>query len=296
MRHSPLKNTILTIASAFLCGLTVTPSVGFAANSACIAGVPCADYTAGDNQTAAMSSSRACDADFMNQITAKATLEAQREMMVNQTHIARPDSVLAYSCFDEKARVLATTVNSGKDNKYVKQLALTPIKIFLDKNFSHSYGGGKLAFNSQHTDSLGGSVNNCDAMQLVWDTAKCANIGDEAFLSFEDMTSNDPRTLPNASACSGSKHLTAEMIAVANNAAPAFKYAQMDAVDAHLDLIKAPSDIKVAKGQKKPKCGAPIPTGVKYCSGDCEDKAPKWIDEYVCSNPSCHYNGKKCRE
>lgn len=42
-----------------------------------------------------------CDADFMNQIYAKAFLEAEREVVVNSMYIRKPDSVLEYSCFDQ---------------------------------------------------------------------------------------------------------------------------------------------------------------------------------------------------
>lgn len=280
----PFQRKILIAAMALSCAIFSTPSTSFAQASPCILGVPCTGYSAGDDATSAMSSSRACDADFMNQITAKATLEAQREMMVHQTHIAKPDSVLEYSCFDEMARNLALTVNKGEANNHIKTLALNPIVKFIDNNFGHTHVGGKISGDSEHGDEIGGATSGCADMQIVWDTAKCANLTESPFLSFEDIISGDPRTLPTP--CSGSARMTAEIAQVAQNAAPHFKYAKMDAVETHLDLVNSDN-----------ACGDAIPTGVKYQILDRrKNKNARWNDEYICSNPSCYYDGKTCRE
>jgi len=69
-RQQPFQQKLLVVTAALLCALFAMPSPSFAA---CIAGLPCTGYTAGDGTTAAMSTSRACDADFMNQITANRT-------------------------------------------------------------------------------------------------------------------------------------------------------------------------------------------------------------------------------
>ena len=267
--QQPFQRKLLVMMAAFSCALFTLPSAGFAA---CIAGLPCTGYTAGDDTTAAMSSSRACDADFMNQITAKATLEAQRDMIVNQVHIAKPDSVLSYSCFDQKADALANAVGSSS----VGVLVGNPIARYLSGNFGHSELGGKLSATVS---------GDCDRMKVVWNAAKCANINGPILLSFEDLASNDPRILP--SACSGSKQITAEILAVAQNNAPAFKYASMDAVETHLDLVGSPENIE------SKKCGTAIPTGVRYQIVDqakVKDNTP-WYDEYTCSNPSCSVKG-----
>lgn len=44
---------------------------------------------------------RSCDADFMNQIYARAFLEAERENMIAGAVIRKPDSILEYTCFDK---------------------------------------------------------------------------------------------------------------------------------------------------------------------------------------------------
>jgi len=43
----------------------------------------------------------ACDADFMNQIHARSFLEANRDIMISQLLVTKPDSVLEYTCFDQ---------------------------------------------------------------------------------------------------------------------------------------------------------------------------------------------------
>ncbi len=43
----------------------------------------------------------ACDGNFMNQIYARAFMEAQREVMMSEQLIHKPDSVLEYTCFDQ---------------------------------------------------------------------------------------------------------------------------------------------------------------------------------------------------
>lgn len=81
----------------------------------CLPGLPCDVPLTPNNPTnpndgpkigpnKSKSSSDACDADFMNQIHARAFLEAQREEIINQVTIRKPDSVLEYTCFDQAVR------------------------------------------------------------------------------------------------------------------------------------------------------------------------------------------------
>lgn len=272
-----LHNAIIALIGALICACSLVAFSMPSFAKDCIPGLPCVGYEAGDETTAHRSTSRACDADFMNQITAKATLEAQREMMVNQSHIVKPDSVLEYSCFNEQALKSAVAL----DNPYVPILAMEPVANFINKNFNHGYTGGKIPAGTLASE-FGSSSQNCNYMQAVWAKAKCANASTDGFLSFEELISTDPRTLPTS--CSGSDEMSQEVLDVATNAAPAFKYAKMDAVKPYLDIVGADS------------CGNAIPTGVKYCKSDCDDRNPDWKDEYVCANPSCYYDGSKCRQ
>ncbi|HBR69067.1 MAG TPA: hypothetical protein DEA55_06800, partial [Rhodospirillaceae bacterium] len=47
------------------------------------------------------------DADFMNQIYARTFLEASREIVMNETALRKPDSVMEYSCYDQQMSVTA---------------------------------------------------------------------------------------------------------------------------------------------------------------------------------------------
>lgn len=78
------------------------------AYAACAAGIPCVTYAVdtgandekrGDAET--------CDGDFMNQIYARAFMNAQRENLMNQRYIRKADSVLEYSCFEQFANLVS---------------------------------------------------------------------------------------------------------------------------------------------------------------------------------------------
>ncbi|MCB1531527.1 MAG: hypothetical protein KDJ35_01530 [Alphaproteobacteria bacterium] len=109
-----------TTYTRLLCGLIAlfVVSVIIAAPApsnaaACLPGLPCVtDKTPNDpwddilspNQSGAPNASKStldtCDADFMNQIYARAALEAERENVMIESIISKPDSVLEYSCFE----------------------------------------------------------------------------------------------------------------------------------------------------------------------------------------------------
>jgi len=48
-----------------------------------------------------------CDTKFWDQMSSRAWLEAEREIMQNQNLIFKPDSVLDYTCFDQFAKIAA---------------------------------------------------------------------------------------------------------------------------------------------------------------------------------------------
>lgn len=113
--HNRYTSLLLRVNILLFIGYIAVASV-FVTNSAyaaCIAGLPCVtpftvdinpydgnikSNTSGNNKS--KSTSGACDADFMNQIYAKAFMEAEREKTLLQTTISKPDSVLEFSCFD----------------------------------------------------------------------------------------------------------------------------------------------------------------------------------------------------
>ncbi len=92
------------------------------ASAACSPGIPCTDYdlytdwNAGhDPALNALKSGKTsnfsestCDGNFMNQIYSKAYMEGQRQVIMSEQIIHKPDSVLEYTCFDGYISLAAT--------------------------------------------------------------------------------------------------------------------------------------------------------------------------------------------
>lgn len=57
------------------------------------------------------SDSEACDSDVQSVMNARARLEAMRQMEMAQALILKPDSVLEYSCFDDRVAEVGLSVN-----------------------------------------------------------------------------------------------------------------------------------------------------------------------------------------
>jgi hypothetical protein len=102
--------------STFVLGILLWASPSFAL---CLAGLPCTTpATSNDPYDGTISPNESgpnkektdrdmCDADFMNQIYAKAFLEAERENILNGLVIRKPDSVLEYSCYEQHVNITA---------------------------------------------------------------------------------------------------------------------------------------------------------------------------------------------
>lgn len=85
------------------------------AYAACSPGIPCTDYDLYSNSDASISSTlngpksgavplydeSSCDGGFMNQIYSKAYMQANRQVIMSEQLIHKPDSVLEYTCFDQ---------------------------------------------------------------------------------------------------------------------------------------------------------------------------------------------------
>lgn len=118
-----IKSALAGILAAFLL-MCFVPAPALA-QSTCIAGLPCVLPTVkntnnfddiipqnispapnahkiigNSNISKKVRGQNSCDANFMNQIYAKAYLQAQRESQTIQAVLRKPDSVLQYSCFD----------------------------------------------------------------------------------------------------------------------------------------------------------------------------------------------------
>jgi len=112
-----------------------------------------------------------CDADYYNTLKSRAWLEAQREITQNQNLIAKPDSVLRFSCFDKMMDDFQSAYSATSDVSVAKSAASS----FVADNFNAAHSnmiGGR----SDETSSLDSS---CDVMAKVWEDAQCMNFADE---------------------------------------------------------------------------------------------------------------------
>lgn len=151
-----------------------------------------------------------CDTQYWRQMSARAWMEAEREIMQNQNLIFKPDSVLEYVCFDQfesfaawrGGNIFVHTDYFGKKiitreqpeamHKVMASVVSAALSGYKTGNFSHTFLGGRSFFmgaemtNSAFKPATDGSVKQdytCQTMSKVWKAAKCANFIDNA--SFE---------------------------------------------------------------------------------------------------------------
>lgn len=225
----------------------------------CTPGIPCTQYTpdTGANNSK-RESDKTCDGDVMNQIHARAFLEAQRENMINQVMVRKPDSILSYTCYDQFAGVAASrappifsestrwsgmsvstsvegkpagaypatrTLNVNMGDGHIEALingvVLGPASNFTRANFSHGYLGDTAGFGHQVEGSVQRIPNMlCNRMQAVWNTAKCQDLKADPFPGFEELATTDPRTLTGTCNNLG---ISNDIIAAAANKAPKYE-------------------------------------------------------------------------
>ncbi len=274
------------------------------------------------------STSAACDADFMNQIYAKAWLESERQNVIGEVLIRKPDSVLQYSCFDQMAGLISTkagplfTESKEWDNKKVKidgeintedidtqhtvyintymeddrmdkaieHFVLESLQKYLGDNFNHAFLGGSSAVNS---NSGGGQGSyHCDKMNLVYYDAKCVNMNEDVgFYTFDELANLDPRLLPKSCKNTDLEEFP-KIIKVAEN--EGFQYAYFDrfaTADGKATLLDRMID------SRKCQDVAPVPTGAKFkvdnfnvggATGDVTS-VPQEYEDKVCPKPGCTY-------
>lgn len=186
-------------------GFAVLLAVGGSAKAddapTCSPGIPCTEtYTPGDGSNAAKSNSSYCDADLMNQMYARAFLEASRDYVLAGELIQKPDSVLEYTCFDKQATMTAIYADyifsgtnffySGAGSPYeiplkakektakeavnirisgtplaeldpqITDLVLEELGPYIDKQYGHTYLGGSLATDSSISTNLDTATNS----------------------------------------------------------------------------------------------------------------------------------------
>lgn len=235
-----LRRSFVIILFLMLVG--VSPQA-FAQYPPCLPGIPCvipmtpnpATTAVNETNTTGQNANKmvgaTCDADFMNQIYARASMEGMRENIMNEVVIRKPDSVLEYTCFNqfilitggEAGRIfsgsstwanrtvpIGGSVNGRAINQLtiratggiarlrsiMRQLVRRSMVAYINANFWHKYlgsAGAPLNLNGC------GQPYTCDSMNQVYYLAKCNNFNsDDQFYNFSDFIRPfAPETPPN---------------------------------------------------------------------------------------------------
>ena len=221
-----------------------------------------------------------CDTAFMDSMKQKAWMEAQREIMIAQTVIAKPDSVFALGCFGHFTNGYTPQFTEGNQYQYGNK-----VNEFVSAAFGHSYGGG-------HYSGLGTNAGNnstCDKIAKLWDAARKADLDIPTPLlgTLENFATYNrgafPSTAPNPPGY-GSTGDTVSPLGVFYGAKQANKSVNATFDDMNLFAgVTAPRSQLTAPGQ----CAQGIPTGV--CMSIGSTNRP----EIVCPNPGCVSDGQE---
>lgn len=203
--------------------------------------------------------SPACDPQFRTSLQYRGWQEAQREIMVNQKYILKPDSVFALSCFSE-ALGRVPTIFSQAANTTAASNALSAYM----SNFPHGF----------LTNGSGGSqsTSSCGQMSTVWNTAKCTNLAATVYNGMK--IGDEPRT---GMSCSAAAWSTASGHLNNVGAMPLTDGTTFDTVKLFLNVTDPLSMLTSGAN-----CSAGIPTGVKIGAD-----GGATYDEIVCGNPGC---------
>lgn len=242
-----------------------------------------------------------CDALYYESLSARAWLEAQREITQNQNIILKPDSVFEYTCFDRLVRELAdhademlsetssfgSPLSSTSMDQALQNLVGTSLIAYINNNFSgyNLLGGHTAAAGIDHVPSAitGGPAYSCDIMERVWNAAKCINFVSnnttDGFFTFAEYAgAADKRVLPTA--CTP---INANWTTNLNAALTSGPWTN-DPVQTYFTLTEAQN----CAGANCPCSGSPpIPTGIQvkrsgYALNDYQ--------EHICLQPGCRYH------
>lgn len=238
-----------------------------------------------------------CDATYYQTLSARAWLEAQREITQNQNLILKPDSVLEYTCFDmflaeladhademfsETSQFGGVLPNNSMDNA-LERLVGTSLRNFVSANFGYydMLGGHSAGVGINHTimNPIAGGTYTCDMMNQVWNAAKCINFAsnpaEDGFYTFQEYsTSPDKRYLPtrNCAAAPWAANITTAITT------PPWTPDPMQTYLAFID----PNNCAAGNANN-----IAIPTGVVV---NRTAIAPTTYDEHVCIIPGCRYD------
>lgn len=227
-----------------------------------------------------------CDPAFYTTLQNRGWAEAQRELLINNSTIKKPQSVLALSCFDRHI----DQIDGGNgifSNRYspggqdiAQAIASTQGSIFNDymsSSFSEPTGSG-----------WGG--NSCDRIQKLWQAVKCEDSSATGMMSLASLQSApDPRST-SGSTCPGS-YKTPMGNALKGSGYIEIARANFCVIDPKTG--KALEDGKICSADSKDyKCKdqKAVPTGLVVTYQGIASNAPLW--SYRCINPGCYFDVK----
>jgi hypothetical protein len=165
-----------------------------------------------------------CDTEVWKTMEFRARMEAEREIMQNQNLIFKPDSILAYTCFDKFAEHAAqhggrlfthTTYWGGKEiipwgkpdgmDHAMTEVVLKSMDKYIQANFPYDMLGGRgqdlgggEGLKPYVTSQTGKGDYACNVMNNVWKVAKCVNFvhndkfqDTDGFYPYADMKGHD---------------------------------------------------------------------------------------------------------
>ncbi len=248
-----------------------------------------------------------CDSLYYESLSARAWLEAQREITQNQNIILKPDSVFEYTCFDRLVRELAVQGTnmlsetsafgrplgpSSLDNALQRLVGVSLIT-YINNNFGSKSSASGYNLLSGHPAAAGinhvpesitgGSAYSCDIMMRVWEKAKCINFisngNTDGFFTFSEYASSitDKRVLPTM--CTSIQTNWNANLASALTSGPWTN----DPVQTYFNLTTPVN----CSGTNCPCSGQPIPTGVQVVRSGYNTNT---YQEHVCLQPGCRYH------
>lgn len=257
-----------------------------------------------------------CATDTWTAMVNQSVLQTRREMLFNERYIAKPDSVMAYSCLSEQLLLAGqeigpifsesqlwvnkdvdilngetVTVNvdmgtSSLDGAIVN-VATEPYEGYLMSMFNHDFLGGTAAIedaggggHEDHSHSTSQEHTPCGIMAEVWQMAKCMDATDDPlFFRFEELIDFDPRAYPENYACNNTG-ITQGMIDIARGAEVLF-----DPVMPRMEMI-----LPIAG------CYPAIATGitVERQEGAGQISTRVTSPDGVCITSGCRYVGGAC--
>lgn len=241
-----------------------------------------------------------CMPEVMTAIEARAWLEAEREIIQNQNLIAKPDSILEYSCFEQHLTLSGEftgrmfterewyfLVSDAYIDEYTLDRGLyytvfEALVSYLAANYWHQYLGDRAPLPSLAT--VPGF--SCYAMGYVWNRAKCSNFieprnAQDGFYTFAEYSAmTDPRNLPAPDVCPAPTQWSSQINDSQVMSAPITSAAATTGLNDDLVVYPAlfdPADCAAT---------APIPTGIFVPPLGGEPG----YEEHICVAPGCYYD------